>query len=92
MNYLMKDKHFAPAVMRERWSGLDLIRGYYLIKREFHVREAWEIGRHDMDSAAIHEDDAPIIPVGQENPPVLELLRWKRAQFSSSDKSPSGSG
>ena len=46
----------APAVMREGWSGLELIRGYYLIKREFHVREAWEIGRHDMDSAAIHEE------------------------------------
>ncbi len=48
------------------------------MKRELYVREAWKIGRNDVDAVAIKEEDEPIIPSGQENPPVLELLRWKR--------------
>ena len=83
---------FVPAVAKDEISELEVIWDHYLIKCELHVREAWEIGRHDLDSAAIHEDDAPIIPAGQQNPPVLELLRWKRELLSSSNKSPSGSG
>jgi hypothetical protein len=77
----------APATMRNGSSEPELIRDHYLIKRELHVREAWEIGRHDVDSAAIHEEDTPIIPAGQKNPPVLELLRWKRELLFSSTKS-----
>ena len=77
----------APAAMRNGSSEPELIRDHYLIKRELHVREAWEIGRHDVDSAAIHEEDSPIIPAGQNNPPVVELLRWKRELLCSSTKS-----
>jgi len=75
--------YLVPAVAKGELSEPDVIWDYYLIKRELHVREAWEIGRHDVDSAAIHEDDAPIIPTGQKSPPVIELLRWKREQVSS---------
>lgn len=46
-------------------------------KRELYVREAWEIGRNDPDCIGIREDDDVIIPEGQENAPVLELLRRK---------------
>jgi len=84
--------YLVPAVARGALSEPEPIWDYYLIKRELHVREAWEIGRHDIDCAAIFPGDAPIIPVGQENPPVLELIRWKHEQLSSSTKSPSGSG
>jgi hypothetical protein len=45
-----------------------------IAKRELHVREAWEIGRHDVDSAGILKDDDPIIPSGAQDAPVLDLL------------------
>ncbi len=47
-------------------------------KRELHVRNAWEIGRHDPDTAGIMPDDDPIIPPDVESAPVLALLEWKR--------------
>ena len=49
-----------------------------IAKRKLYVREAWEIERHDIDSAGILAEDDPIIPNGQEQAPVNELLRWKR--------------
>ena len=47
-------------------------------KRHLQVREAWEIGRHDLDSVGVLKEDAPIIPATEENPPVRELIEWKR--------------
>jgi hypothetical protein len=44
-----------------------------------HVRNAWEIGPHDIDSAAIHEDDDPIIPESVKDAPVLKLIHNRRA-------------
>lgn len=44
-----------------------------------HVRDAWEIGLHDIDSVAIKENDEPIIPEGVMDAPVFELLR-KRSE------------
>jgi hypothetical protein len=38
-----------------------------------HVRQAWEVGRNDLEAVAIRGDD-PIIPENVENPPVLALL------------------
>jgi hypothetical protein len=68
---------FAPAFTAEEKFEPEIIKDQYVIKRELHVREAWEIGRHDPDSVAIEEDDTPIISAGQENAPVIELLRWR---------------
>ena len=44
-----------------------------------HVRNAWEIGPHDMDAAAIHEDDDPVMPENVKDAPVLQLLHNRRA-------------
>ncbi len=55
-----------------------IIWDHQLLKRELHVREAWQIGRNDPDSMAIQEDDEPFIPDGVKNPPVVDLLRWIR--------------
>ena len=52
--------------------------GNHILKRELHIREAWEIGRHDYDSVGVLEDDDPIIPGDQIDAPVIELLQWKR--------------
>lgn len=49
-----------------------------ILKRELHVREAWQIGRNDPDSAAIDPDWMPIIPADRQDAPVLDLLQWKR--------------
>jgi hypothetical protein len=57
----------------------------YLMKSDLYVRQAWEIGRNDPDGAAILDGDEPIIPPDQNNPPVTELLRWKRARPQSRD-------
>ena len=48
-------------------------------KRELNVREAWEVGRHDLDSGGILVDDDPIVPATQQDPPVRELIEWKRS-------------
>lgn len=44
-----------------------------------HVRNAWEIGLNDLDSVAIREEDDPVIPKGVDDPPVLKLIRSRRA-------------
>lgn len=49
-----------------------------ILKRELNIREAWEIGRHDSDMVGIRPDDDVIIPRGQKDAPVLELIKWKR--------------
>jgi hypothetical protein len=53
-----------------------------ILKRKLSVREAWQIGRHDLDSMAITPEDEVIIPAGQEAPPVLELFKWRREMES----------
>jgi len=63
--YFAKDK---------RYSEHNILWDYGIKKCGLNVREAWEIGKNDVDSSAIMKDDFPIIPVGQTNPPVLELF------------------
>ena len=52
----------------------------YLFKRQLIVRHAWEVGRHDLDSAAIHDNDDPIIPENQPDAPIFTLLNWRRTR------------
>jgi hypothetical protein len=49
-----------------------------ILKRKLNVREAWQIGRHDLDSMAVTPKDDVIIPDGQESPPIQELFEWRR--------------
>lgn len=53
-----------------------------ILKRKFNVREAWQIGRHDLDSMAVRPEDEVIIPDGEEAPPIHELLEWRREMES----------
>ena len=66
-----------PALFRGEAVNPELIYDRYLVKRKIHVRQAWEIGKNDPDSVAIHYDDKPIIPAGKVGAPVVELLRLK---------------
>jgi len=70
-----------PAVFKN--GTLDLLYGQHLSKHELSVRYAWEIGRNDPDSIAVHSDDAPIIPPGQPNAPVGDLIKWKQEKEKS---------
>jgi hypothetical protein len=72
-----------PAVASDETVEPALLLDDYLIKNKLHVREAWEIGKNDPDSVAIHSDDTPIVPAGQQHPPVSELLRWKQERSKS---------
>jgi hypothetical protein len=65
-----------PALMRN--GDMELLFGHSIGKRELQIREAWQVGRHDPDAAGIREDDDPIIPAGEENPPVKELLESRK--------------
>jgi hypothetical protein len=47
-----------------------------LLKHKLIVREAWEIGRHDPDAAAIHLEDDIYIPPNATKAPVKEVLKW----------------
>lgn len=45
-----------------------------IVKSEVTFRSAWEIGKNDLDSVAITDEDNPIIPDNVPHAPVLGLL------------------
>ena len=47
---------------------------------KLYLRDAWAVGKNDLDSVGILPDDDPIIPADKPNAPVLELLEGKRNQ------------
>ena len=69
----------AHAILPDRTSAPDLKTQNCIVKRELHVRQAWEIGPNDLDAMGVAEDDQPIIPGERPDTPVLELLRWRRS-------------
>lgn len=42
------------------------------------IRDAWQIGPHEIEAVAIQNDDDPVIPDGEENVPVLNLFRSRK--------------
>jgi hypothetical protein len=65
-----------PAVFGE--SGLPELRmELAILKQKFQVREAWQIGPHDVDMVAVRSDDDVIIPEGETAPPVHELAKFR---------------
>ncbi|MDR3006842.1 MAG: hypothetical protein LBV59_02845 [Sphingobacterium sp.] len=49
-----------------------------ILKSELRIIDAWQVGLHDFARTAITDEDDPIIPEDQPNPPILELLEQKR--------------
>lgn len=68
----------APGLLIDGASAqIDL--GERMIKKtELIVKEAWQIGAHDLDVMGVRDDDDPLIPPDVTDPPVLELLKWRR--------------
>ncbi|MEN6304400.1 MAG: hypothetical protein ABFD96_16825 [Armatimonadia bacterium] len=47
-------------------------------KTNLVAKDAWQMGRNDLDASAINPDISPVIPEGVEQAPVLELIDWLR--------------
>lgn len=73
--YLLSTAPREAVTSADKWDEI-VARGVLMDK--LVVREAWEIGRHDPDMPGILPEDDVIVPAGVENPPVVELLAWKR--------------
>ena len=69
----------AYAIVGEPGEEPDLVTENCVAKREINVRQAWEIGRNDLDVMGVAEDDQPIIPADKLDAPVLGLLQWQRS-------------
>ncbi len=67
------------------WDGIgaEITFDSVIIKRDLIIRNAWQIGPGDQDCVAIQEDDDPIIPVGETNPPISNLLIEIRRRYKS---------
>jgi hypothetical protein len=70
----------APCVMDINGEIGEPMFDLHIKKRHIHVRDAWQIGLNDLDSTGILPEDDPIIPQGESDPPVLDLLKRKRQQ------------
>ncbi|WP_299654838.1 hypothetical protein [uncultured Jannaschia sp.] len=51
-----------------------------ILKHEVVIREAWTIGLNDPDGMAVSPSIDPIIPEGQDNAPILELIEWQKTR------------
>lgn len=69
--------YLLPAVIGEDGNP-KLIHEYTILKRKFNLREAWQVGTNDVDLMAIRPEDDVIIPDEQDNPPINELVEWRR--------------
>lgn len=67
-----------PVTLNDAGSPPDFHFDLSIIKGKISIREAWTVGLNDPDSMAISSSIDPIIPYGQENPPILQLLEWRR--------------
>jgi len=74
---LLHEYYFAPGVVVGSLSDPPKILSEYIIKRDIFIRNAWEIGKNDLDRVAIHSDDDIFIPDNAKNPPALKLLQEK---------------
>lgn len=68
-----------PATANKDLTSVDPMIDHYIAKREIFVKNAWEVGKNDIEGTAIYDTDDPIIPNGIANPPILELLQAKRS-------------
>lgn len=48
-----------------------------ILKKSLYVKNAWEIGEHDLDNVVIKKGDLPIIPDSVKNAPILKILKKK---------------
>ncbi|GEP43098.1 hypothetical protein [Brevifollis gellanilyticus] len=69
---------FMPAQSHGTASPPELFSDGAILLSEIHIRDAWEIGPHDIEASALNEEDDPIVPEGINDPPVLQSLKRLR--------------
>ena len=52
---------------------------YEIILKKINIKQAYEIGKGDLEASAILKNDEPIIPPNIENVPIKELLELKKS-------------
>jgi hypothetical protein len=72
-----KSFRFCPAEVVLNVNKINPFEEFSILKHEITVRNAWEIGLHDLESVAIKKNDNPIIPEDIKNAPILEVLKRK---------------
>lgn len=72
-----KSFRFCPAEIVLNVNKINPFEECSILKHEISIRNAWEIGLHDLENVAIKKGDNPIIPKDINNAPVLEVLKRK---------------
>lgn len=75
---VLHEYFFAPAVVVGNLSASPKLLGEYIIKRDIFIRNAWEIGKNDIDRIAVYSNDDIFIPNDEKNPPINKLLQNKK--------------
>ncbi len=70
---------FAPAHRIGADQPPSLFTELAIRRQQLDVRPAWQIGDNDPDASVLNDDDEPIIPDGEVNPPVYQALARMRA-------------
>ncbi len=68
-----------PAQIDRKTMGVTPVEALGIVKKKLIVRDAWQIARHDLDAAVIRPNDIPVIPATENNPPVFEVIDWKKS-------------
>lgn len=55
---------------------------YEIILKNVNIKQAYEIGKGDLEAAVILKDDNPIIPAHMKNAPINELLEIKNHRMN----------
>ncbi|MVA72096.1 hypothetical protein GOZ81_13540 [Agrobacterium vitis] len=70
--------YFLVPAVSDAFGTPELLLELAILKRKFHVREAWQIGAQDVDAVAVRPDDEVFIPEGETTLPVRELARSRQ--------------
>lgn len=68
-----------PAIITPKGQP-EFVTDLAIAKSKLNIRDAWEIGMHDIDAMGVRPDDKVIIPEGEENAPVVELQKWQKTK------------
>lgn len=66
---------FCPALISADGSKIEPYFDKSIIKKDIKIKNAWEIGLHDIESSVIKTGDEPLIPENIKDAPVLEILK-----------------
>lgn len=69
----------APAEVDKQNNRLMPYTDFKIKKEDVNIRYAWEICKNDPDMMGLSADDDPVLPKGEQNPPVIETMEFLRS-------------